>query len=203
MENDTRSKLIETATELFATKGFGSVSIRDVTEAAQINVAAISYYFKGKEGLYQEVVEEQFLPIFQALELAEKKNFLCPVERLTFYAEQIARIHSQKPFLARFICGEITNPTGFGGPIIENHLSRVYRFMHSALQEGIANGDFRADLNAAYAAISLAGILNFYFITKPLVQKIISLPEQANVEYTVHAFTVYLHGIMKHAAGKS
>lgn len=195
--NDTRSKLVEIATQLFATKGFGLVSIRDVTEAAQINVSAISYYFNGKEGLYQAVLEEQLSPILQVLALTEGKKLLSPVDRLTFYAEQVARVHARKPFLARFISSELTNPTGFGGPIIENHLSRVYQFMYSALQEGIDSGDFRADLNVKYAAISLAGILNFYFITKPLLQKIVPLAEHANAEYTAHAFTVYLHGIMK------
>lgn len=196
MGSDTRSKLIEIATQLFATKGFGLVSIRDVTDAAQINVSAISYYFDGKEGLYQAVLEEQLSPIFRVLTLAEEKKILPPVDRLTFYAENIARVHAQKPFLARFICSEIANPTGFGGPIIGNHISRAFRFMHSALQEGITSGDFRADLNVTYATISLAGILNFYFFTKPLRQ-FVPLTEQNDVEYTAQAFSIYLHGIMK------
>lgn len=67
MENDTRSKLIEIATPLFATKGFAAVSVRELTVAAQINVSAISYYFNGKEGLYQAVLAEQLAPILQAL----------------------------------------------------------------------------------------------------------------------------------------
>ena len=196
MENDTRSKLIETATQLFAVKGFNAVSIRELTIAAQINVSAISYYFNGKEGLYQAVLEEQLSPILQALRIAKSNETLSPIERLTFYANQIARIHAQRPFLARFMTSEVTNPTNYGGPIVENHLSQVYQFMSASLQEGIATGDFRADLNVNYAAISLAGILNFYFITKPLIQKIIHLTEQGNTEYVDHAFHVYLHGIM-------
>jgi len=197
MEHDTRSKLIEIATQQFATKGFAAVSVRELTEVAQINVSAISYYFNGKEGLYQTVLKEQLSPILKALQSAKSNALLSPIERLTFYANQIANIHAQRPFLARFMSSEISNPTDYGGPIIEHHLSQVYEFMHTALQEGIANGDFSADLNVTYSAISLAGILNFYFITKPLIKKFIHLPEQANTEYTVHAFHIYLHGIMK------
>ncbi|MBP2626612.1 MAG: yttP 3 [Firmicutes bacterium] len=199
MKTDTQLKLIEIATPLFATKGFSSVSVREVTDSAQTNVSAISYHFNGKEGLYQAVLEEQFTPIMQALQVAKNNNSLSPIERLTFYADQIAYIHAQRPFLARFISSEVTNPTGYGGPVIEKHLSQVYQFLRSTLQEGIDNGDVQPDLNIAYAAISLAGILNFYFITKPLIQKFTPLTEDANAQYTTHAFHIYLHGIINKA----
>lgn len=196
MENDTREKLIEIGIPLFATKGFAAVSVRELTIAAKINISAISYYFNGKEGLYQAVLEQQLSPILQALRLTQSKVSFSPIERLTFYANQIACIHKQRPFLSRFMCSEITNPTEHGGPIIEKHLSQVYQFMHTALQEGINQGEFRTDLNITYASISLAGILNFYFISKPLIQKFVCLPENANVEYTIQAFHIYLHGIL-------
>ncbi|MDF2572693.1 MAG: yttP 3 [Sporomusa sp.] len=199
MKTDTQLKLIEIATPLFATKGFSSVSVRELTDTAQINVSAVSYHFNGKEGLYQAVLEEQFTPIMQALQLAKNNTSLSPIERLTFYANQIARIHAQRPFLARFISSEVTNPTDYGGPIIEKHLSQVYKFLHITLQEGIDKGDIKPDLNITYAAISLAGILNFYFITKPLLQKFIPLTEDTNTHYTTHAFHIYLHGIINKA----
>lgn len=196
MKTATQLKLIEIATPLFATKGFAAVSVREVTDAAQINIAAISYHFNGKEGLYQAVLEEQFTPIMQALQLAKSNDSLSPIERLTFYADQIAHIHAQRPFLARFMSSEVTNPTDYGGPIIEKHISQVYQFIRASLQEGITKGDLQPDLNITYAAISLAGILNFYFITKPLIQKFTPLTQDANTEYTTHAFRIYLYGII-------
>lgn len=196
MKTNTQLKLIEIATPLFATKGFTAVSIREVTDAAKINISAISYHFNGKEGLYEAVLEEQLAPIQQALKLAQNNISLSSIERLTLYADQIARIHAQRPFLARFMNNEMTNPTDYGGPVIEKYISRVYQFMHSALQEGIANGDFQPDLNVAYAAISLVGILNFYFIAKPLIEKFTFLTKDANTEYTTHAFRIYLQGIV-------
>jgi TetR/AcrR family transcriptional regulator len=200
METATRSKLIKIATHLFATKGLAAVSVREVTDAAKINVSAISYYFNGKEKLYQAVLEEQLAPILQALQLAQTNDSISAIERITFYADQISRIHAQRPCLARFMSSELSNPTDYGGPVIERHLSQVYHFMQTALQEGVTKGDFRADLNVPYAAVSLAGILNFYFITKPFIQKFMPLTEHANVEYTVHAFRIYLHGIMNETA---
>jgi len=197
LENDTRLNLIAVATPLFATKGFAGVSIRELTVAAQINVSAISYYFNGKEGLYQAVLKEQLAPIPEALQLAKDRESLSPTGRLTFYAEQVAGIHARRPFLARFIQSEIINPTEYGGPIIESHLAQAFHFMNTALQEGVATGEFRPDLDSTYATISLAGILNFYFMTRPLIQKLLPLTKHTNSEsqYTAHAFRVYLQGI--------
>lgn len=197
MKTNTQLKLIEIATTLFATKGFAGVSIREITDSAQINVSAISYHFCGKEGLYRAVLEEQFSPIKQALQLVAGNQALAPVERLSLYVDQIAHIHAQRPFLSRFINSEVTNPTEHGGLVIEKQLSQVYQFMQSTLQEGINQGDIRADLNVTYAAISLVGILNFYFISKPLVRKFTHFSENADTEYTINAFQIYLHGIRK------
>lgn len=197
MKTNTQLKLIEIATTLFAMKGFAGVSIREITDSAQINVSAISYHFSGKEGLYQAVLEEQFAPLRQVLQLVSNNHSLSPIERLTLYANQIAHIHAQRPFLSRFMNSEAVNPTENGGPIIEKHISKVYQFMHEVLQEGIDIGDFQPDLNITYAAISLVGILNFYFICKPLIQKFIHFSPDANTEYTANAFRIYLHGIKK------
>ena len=46
-------RLLSAALQLFAEKGFGNTSIRDLAHKAQVNVSAISYYFKDKVGLYK------------------------------------------------------------------------------------------------------------------------------------------------------
>ncbi len=55
-----RLKLIEVAVELFADHGYDGASTRDIAAAAKQNIAAINYYFGGKEGLYAAVLEEFF-----------------------------------------------------------------------------------------------------------------------------------------------
>jgi len=60
MNMDSRDQLLAAATPLFARKGLHGVSVRELAKAAGVNVSMISYYFGGKDGLYQEVVKEQF-----------------------------------------------------------------------------------------------------------------------------------------------
>jgi len=52
----TRQRLLAVATKLFAQRGFGAVSVRDIARAARANVAAVNYHFDGKLGLYSAVV---------------------------------------------------------------------------------------------------------------------------------------------------
>jgi AcrR family transcriptional regulator len=50
-----KKRLLDTAERLFAERGFALASVREITAAAACNIAAVNYYFKGKDGLYQEV----------------------------------------------------------------------------------------------------------------------------------------------------
>lgn len=49
----SRARLLEAGLRLFARQGFANTSTREIAEAAQVNVAAISYYFGDKAGLYR------------------------------------------------------------------------------------------------------------------------------------------------------
>lgn len=53
----TRQKLIEAALRIFGEHGFDGASTRMLADAAGANLAAIPYYFGGKEGLYRAAAE--------------------------------------------------------------------------------------------------------------------------------------------------
>jgi TetR/AcrR family transcriptional regulator, regulator of cefoperazone and chloramphenicol sensitivity len=56
-EHETRQRVLDAAARLFAERGFNNVTVRDICAAAEANVAAVNYYFRGKLGLYQAVIE--------------------------------------------------------------------------------------------------------------------------------------------------
>ena len=53
---DSRDRILEAAGEVFAECGFRSATVRRICERAGVNIAAINYYFGGKEKLYSEVL---------------------------------------------------------------------------------------------------------------------------------------------------
>lgn len=52
---EARNRLLDASMRLFAEHGFSKTSTRDIAEAAQVNISAISYYFGDKAGLYRAV----------------------------------------------------------------------------------------------------------------------------------------------------
>ncbi len=54
--NEVRDRIIEVATKLFATQGYGSTSVREVVEAVGVTKPTLYYYFGSKEGLFLAVV---------------------------------------------------------------------------------------------------------------------------------------------------
>jgi len=53
---DTRERLIHAAIEIFAENGFNATTTRMLADRARVNLSAIPYYFRSKEGLYQAAV---------------------------------------------------------------------------------------------------------------------------------------------------
>jgi TetR/AcrR family transcriptional regulator len=51
----TKARIIEAATAEFGAKGFAAARVSDIAERAGVNKQLISYYFGGKEGLYNEL----------------------------------------------------------------------------------------------------------------------------------------------------
>lgn len=55
-DNETRERILNTAQRLFAEKGFGKVSLRELTTAADTNLAAVNYYFGSKDQLLAALI---------------------------------------------------------------------------------------------------------------------------------------------------
>lgn len=61
----TKEKLLETAAEMFAARGFDGVSTRDLARESGVNLCSINYYFGTKQKLYEAVMENVYNHILQ------------------------------------------------------------------------------------------------------------------------------------------
>jgi AcrR family transcriptional regulator len=53
---DTKGKILDAAEELFADVGYDAVSVRDVAKRAKLLLGIISYHYRTKETLFEEVI---------------------------------------------------------------------------------------------------------------------------------------------------
>lgn len=59
----SRDKLLKSAGDLFSTKGFREVSVREIAAHAGVNSALVGYYFRGKQALFNEVYRNHAAPL--------------------------------------------------------------------------------------------------------------------------------------------
>jgi TetR/AcrR family transcriptional regulator, regulator of cefoperazone and chloramphenicol sensitivity len=82
---DTRERLLLAALQAFGSRDYDGVSTREIVQAAGANIAAISYHFGGKRGLYLDTmaymaerlrsgVAEQFGRFQQAVDDGDKRQ---------------------------------------------------------------------------------------------------------------------------------
>ena len=65
-DKGVRDRLLDAAEELFCERGFEATSIRDIASSAGCNIAAVNYYFGGKDKLYTEVWRRQLVQMRDA-----------------------------------------------------------------------------------------------------------------------------------------
>ena len=66
MAPDTKERILDAAERLFADHGFPATSLRDITNEAGVNLAAVNYHFGSKESLLIAVLERTTLPVNRA-----------------------------------------------------------------------------------------------------------------------------------------
>jgi len=62
-QSKSKRNLLDAAEQLFADRGFESVSVRDITQLAKANVAAVNYHFGGRDGLITVLVTRYVTPV--------------------------------------------------------------------------------------------------------------------------------------------
>jgi AcrR family transcriptional regulator len=99
---NTRGSIIKAAVHLFAEKGFQGASVRDIVVKARVNQAAINYHFKGKDGLYLEVLKTAFEKLTEHAD-PEKLRSLSREEALRSFVYQQLRPLLFRDELSRYI----------------------------------------------------------------------------------------------------
>jgi len=61
--SDTRLRILETAERFYAERGFEGTSLRSLTEAAGVNLAAVNYHFGSKKALMWEMFRARIAPM--------------------------------------------------------------------------------------------------------------------------------------------
>lgn len=132
-QSESKLRLLDAAEQLFADRGFESVSVRDVTQAAKANVAAVNYHFGSRDGMIALVVTRYITPVNEErlvrLDALQKKwsGKSVPIEEvIDAYVRPLVSIVQKSDLSERLFCkmmGRIFSLQGEGlPPAIEDQI---------------------------------------------------------------------------------
>jgi len=122
---DTKARILDSAEKLFGLNGFDGTSLRDITTAAEVNLAAINYHFQSKDSLIDAIVARRILPVNKKrLELLEAAGPNPTVEQIleAFMAPVMqVKVDAIVPLMGRIL----SNPELFVERVFHKHLAPV------------------------------------------------------------------------------
>ena len=140
---DGRQRLIRTAFDLFADKGFDSVTVRDIASASGVSIGLITHHFGSKEGL-RTAVDKYFIA---QLEEVLKDDVPRAPKNTDAYSAWIdawqARHLDDLRAGGRYLRRALLEESEWGARIFE----RYYAFVQSWVVKSDAQGDIRPDVD--------------------------------------------------------
>ena len=123
---DARQRLLEAAVVVFAEKGFGAASVREICGQAGVNVAGVNYYFRDKESLYIEAAKHAHRAACGDMAVAVRHidASIPPVDQLrVFIREMATRMHAPAdPHAVRLMMREMSHPTAAARAVVHEFI---------------------------------------------------------------------------------
>ncbi|MCU0757740.1 MAG: TetR family transcriptional regulator [Steroidobacteraceae bacterium] len=171
---DARAALLEAARGLFSRYGYREVSARQIARAAGVNPSLLAYYFKGKYGLYGEVLARALEPVFAAAgalvapvagEPAEEA-----VERLV---GAYMRVLAANPWIPGLILREVLAGSGpWRDAFVRDFPSRLAPPTLEAIADGIRAGRLRPGLDPRLVLVSCIALAVMPFLGAPVFSRL-------------------------------
>ena len=106
MHDDTREQLLESATRLFAAKGFYGASLANIADELGLTKQALLHYFGRKETLYGEVLSRISDRMLGCVEAAREER-AAPAEQLLAALLSMYELSLEAPHETRIIVREL------------------------------------------------------------------------------------------------
>jgi len=153
---EKRRRILEAAVRTFGHRGFHDAKIADIAAAARVAEGTVYLYFRNKGDLLGTVFDETMDDLLaRGREIASGPA--SAAERLTGLADLHLQVLGSDRDLASLFQIELRRSARLMERVIRVKLVDYFRLLGGVVKEGIASGEFRADLDSRLAVRILFG----------------------------------------------
>lgn len=158
-----RDQILAAARKLLLDEGINGTSINQIAKYAEIGVGTIYFYYRSKEELFVALQAEGLALLNSRIEQAcsVKGN---PLERIRCMAKAYSEFSEQDKSYFEVINSFLSAPdiilSADLKAQIDTHGNRILGHVRRCLEEGIANRQFRKDLEVRKTAVAFWGMLH-------------------------------------------
>ena len=176
MNLDTRSRLLETATTLFAEHGFRGASVRRICDVARANPGAVSYHFGGKKQLYRTVLRRAASALSDLTVPGETTDETGPPLRIGDVVDRIVDRMSRRSTEIRLLVRDLADGGDVAVEALEPNLRSALENLRLILGEDAAP---RGSATGRELFLDLAAPLFLLTAAWPVLRRALDLnPEQ-------------------------
>ena len=172
---DTRDRILDAARHLFAEHGYDGTSIRDITIAAEANVAAVGYYFGSKDGLYGDVLQALVGPLARRVEWACRAP-RPPLDRIEFVVRAVFDHVRARPEMPGIMVREMAGGREVNPRIITT-FGRLLPTLTGVIAEGQRDGTIR-DGDPVLLAFSVVAQPIYLLLARRIIARVAGLEVQ-------------------------
>ncbi len=173
-EIKTCQKILNSATRMFAQRGYDGTIMDDLAEQCEVNKASIYYHHKDKATLYDNALTELFTPIADAIVKAVEAES-GPEKKLESHIKTFASTSAENPDFAAIIMREMASGGANMPARAHKQMQRILFLLIDILQLGESQGIFKCS-NALIIHFMILGTINLFVASIPLRK---SLPKTA------------------------
>jgi AcrR family transcriptional regulator len=154
---DKRRQLLDAAVRVFARKGFHASRVGDIAEEAGVAHGLLYHYFKSKDQVLEAVFHENWSVLLARIESVEETDEPA-ADQIRHIAAIVLRTWLHLPDVVRVVIQEFGRSPELAERIGE--LTRPIEVLQRVIARGVERGEFRADVDPAFAATVVYGSID-------------------------------------------
>lgn len=167
----TEQKIKEAARKVFLKKGYAATRTRDIAEEAGINLALLNYYFRSKEKLFEQIMQESLQIVLSKVFPRLSDPAVSLKEKVPFFVEHYTEMLLEHPELPTFILSELRHDPMHMIKTLGVGTSFDISVLLRQVEEAKASGEMR-DLQPWNFLLNLISLTVFPFVARPIVSRL-------------------------------